>query len=136
MNTDAVTLHQLWRETTRKLEAHAREVRENKGVLEASLFARWLTFSGVVKMLEANPQPEPLRVDGAALRRLAHEVISLCGEAFKSGRADPKYAASDIAEINRKLDLLLSPSSAAATARVGDAAEPALRVLEGGVQCS
>jgi len=133
MNADAVMLHQIWRETDRKLRSHAREVRENKGVREASEFARWLNFSGVIRILEANPQSEPLPVDGPALRRLCDEVILQCGECFKGGKADPKYSASDIAEINRKLDLLLTPPSAATTAEAGNPSEPALHVLEGGL---
>jgi len=137
MQTDVVTLHQIWRETTRKLESFARDVRESKRVLEASDFARWLQFSGVVKIMEAFPNPEPLRVDGAAIRKQISDLLYDCGESFRNGKADPKYAASDIAEINRKLEVIaahvatLSPPSKISTADTGNS-PPVLTVLEGG----
>lgn len=141
MQFDSVMLHQIWRETTRKLEAYARDVRENKNVREASEFARWLQFSGVIKILEAFPQAEPLRVDGAALRKLAHELVLDCGECFRNGKADAKYAASDIAEINRKLDLIaahvstISPLIPATTEAAGNPSDPVLHVYSGGASC-
>jgi len=138
MQFDSVTLHQVWRETNRRLESLARDVRENKNVREASEFARWLQFSGILKILEASPQPEPLLVDGVALRKQVRDLVYDCGECFRNGKADAKYAASDIAEINRKLEVIaahistLSPPVAATTSEAGNPAEPVLHVIAGG----
>lgn len=132
MYPDRVQLHVMWRETDRFLESLARDVRENKRVMEASQFCRWLNFSGFVKLLELNPQDAPLRVDGKGLQKKLNDLIYDCGELFRGGKHDPKYAASDIAEINRKLDDLtqrLSPPSSETT----DAANAALHVIQGGV---
>jgi len=137
MSTDSVLLHRIFSETRRKLEEFLKSVREQKHVMEASSFVRWLQFSGIFPLLEQSPQKPPLLVDVAILRNLVTDVVFECGEAFRNGKADPKYAASDIAEINRKLDVIaahvstLSPPLTA-TAAVGDSAEPALFVLQGG----
>jgi hypothetical protein len=45
-------------------------------------------------------------VDIPGLEKTLQEVLSECGERFRDGRADATYAQSDIAEINRKLDLI------------------------------
>jgi len=81
-------------------------VAECKRVDEASNFCRWLQFSGVLNILEAHPAGLPLPVDGKALRKQMDAILFECGELYKGGKHDPKYTTSDIAEINRKLDLL------------------------------
>jgi len=139
VHTDTVNLHRVWNETTRFVETIHREVREGKSVMEWSRYGRWLRFSGVLEILEANPQEFPLEVNGKALRALVEDLLSECGEKFRTGKADPTYAQSDIAEINRKLDILarhvatISPP-ANKTAEVDAATTPALRVIEGGAK--
>jgi len=103
-----VELHVLWRETGNRLDTLWQCVREAKRVDEASNFCRWLQFSGVLQLLKRNPADFPLQVDGAALERKAKDILSECGELYAGGKHDAKYAASDIAEINRKLDALMS----------------------------
>lgn len=100
-----VTRKRIVDETTHYLADLARCVRECKRVDEASRFSRWLLFSGVLDLCREDT--------GAAMHadRLAREASDLqmeCGELFRGGKADPKYAASDIAEINRKLEVLAS----------------------------
>jgi len=139
MHTDTVNLHRVWSETTRFLETIHREVREGKSVMEWSRFGRWLRFSGVLEILEANPQKFPVEVNGKALRAKVEDLLSDCGEKFRTGKADPTYAQSDIADINRKLDIIarhvatISPP-AIKTPEVDAATAPALRVIEGGVK--
>ena len=103
----------------------AREVRECKSVNEASRFCRWLQFSGVLKLLQSHPQPD---VDFRTLQRKMNDIIFDCGEHYKGGRADAKYGASDIAEINSKLDFLLSkiPQATKQTDSVVEVEEPSL----------
>lgn len=92
-------------ETKRYLEALARCVRECKRVDEASHFTRWLVMSGALDMLTELPQMAP---EASALRIQANDMAMDCGELYKGGKANPKYAESDIAEINAKLDKLAS----------------------------
>jgi len=109
----------MWRETDRFLESLAMSVREGKRVMEASQFARWLNFSGLVSLLKENKAPSPLLCDGVGLQKKLDDLLYECGELFRGGKHDPKYAASDIAEINRKLDLLIGGKIA--IAQPGDA---------------
>jgi hypothetical protein len=104
---DQVKLHRLWEESTRVVEWLSALVCECKAVDTASLFGRWLRFSGVLELLEANPQPWPLVVDGKRLRRSVDDLIFECGELYRTGKANARYAQSDIAEINRKLDVIV-----------------------------
>ncbi len=129
-SNQTVKFHQMWRETDRFLDTLAESVREGKRVMEASNFCRWLQFSGVVSLLKENPSPSPLRVDGEALRKKLDDLLYECGELFRGGKHDPKYAASDIAEINRKLDLLLSGGKSSVP-QPGELAE--LKIISGGL---
>ena len=101
----------LYKETVNFLDVLAREVREGKNVMLASQFARWLQFSGLIKIFEAYPSSAPHLVsDAAAVSTKVNDLLFDCGELFRGGKFDPKYAASDIAEINRKLDEILKRS--------------------------
>ena len=100
----------LWRETANVLDRLLGEVREGKNVMLASQFARWVEFSCLHRVFEAYPCQTPaLRVDAALLDRKVRDLVFECGERFKDGKVDAKYTQSDIAEINRKLDLLMHP---------------------------
>jgi len=139
VHTDTVHLHRVWNETTRFMETIHREVREGKSVMDWSRYGRWLRFSGILEILEANPQPFPLEVNGKALRAKVEDLLSDCGEKFRTGKADPTYVQSDIAEINRKLDVIAAhvgkfASPTNQTPDVDAATAPALRVIEGGAQ--
>jgi hypothetical protein len=100
-----VCLRCIHAETVRYLDSLAREVREGKNVLPAADYGRWLQFSGVLDLLTKFAPPD---LDLPPLDRKLADLLQECGEHFRGGRVDAKYAQSDIAEINRKLDLLLS----------------------------
>jgi hypothetical protein len=92
-------------ETARYLGDLAQCVRECKRVDEASRFARWLIFSGILDICREDASA----AQGAdTLATVASDLQMDCGELFRGGKADPKYAASDIAEINQKLEVLAS----------------------------
>jgi len=82
---DTVMLHWLWKETVGYLEKLERAVAEGRAVDEASNYARWLEFSGLLKIFDAYPRPLPLKVDGEAVRRLVGRVIDAAGEIYKGG---------------------------------------------------
>jgi hypothetical protein len=90
-------------ETERYLSDLAMHVREAKRADEASRFIRWLQFSGIINLLR---EEDAFRQPAEALYRQARDLLFECGELFKGGKADPKYSQCDIAEINRKLDLV------------------------------
>lgn len=111
----AAQLHVLWRETDRVVSALSKAVMECKRVDEASNFGRWLRFSGVLQILEAHPAPFPLTVDAKGLTKKVSDMLYDCGELYRAGKHDPRYAASDIAEINRKLDIIAAHIGSART---------------------
>lgn len=91
-------------ETERYLDDLARSVRECKRVDEASRFARWLVFSGVLEIVKGAPQTA---LAASQTYQKASNLQMDCGDLFRGGKANAKYAESDIAEINAKLDLLM-----------------------------
>ena len=136
MYPDAVQLHVMWMETDRFLDGLAASVREGKAVEEASNFARWLQFSGVLNLLEKNRQPFPLPCNGDELRRKCQDLVQNCAEWTKGGKQPaPRYEASDMTAVLAKLETLtkrveeLSPPSTDTAA----AGKPSLHVIQGGV---
>jgi len=101
-----VEVYRLWQETDRRIDSLTRSVRECKRVDEASTFSRWLQFSGILEVLERNSCKSVLPVDGRGLRLKVKELVAMCGELYRQGKASARYAESDIAEINRKLDVI------------------------------
>jgi len=100
-----VQLHRLWRETDNRLNSLARSVREGKCVDEASNFCRWLRFTGLLELLEQNPRPLPLIVNGAELRTKVQDILFECGELYKGGKLPlPKYTESRMAAVMARHD--------------------------------
>lgn len=106
VQTEPVNLHWIWRETVTRLNVLQGRAREGKNVQEASEFARWLRFSGLIKLFESNPQPEPKQVDAKVVEKLIDGILSDCADQWRSRNGDVKYSESDIAEISRKLDII------------------------------
>jgi len=135
---DEADLHWLWKETQSRLDRFAGCVRECKNVTEAADFCRWLQFSGLSKVFRVFPQPPPFLVDHVIIEKKSADLLFECGELFRAGKADPNYAASDIAEINRKLDVIaahvstLSPPKTQTPTVDGLVMPPALSVMLGG----
>jgi hypothetical protein len=100
-----VTRKRVVDETAHYLADLARCVRECKRVDEASRFARWLIFSGILDLCREDTSAA---MHADRLAREASDLQMECGELFRGGKADPKYAESDIAEINRKMDAMAS----------------------------
>lgn len=141
MHCDKVFLHVLWRETTRRLEVLQRRVNEGVDVDAASEFARWLRFSGVLKLLESAPDDERLPCKGFQLSKQAQTLLSDCGEWYaKHERAHHKPPAqvprSELEAITEQLAAMrcdlakLSPS----TIETVDPVNAGLLVIEGGVK--
>jgi len=99
-------LHKLWRETNNYVERLTSDARECKGVNAASDFVRWLQWTGLLQVLLACESPMPLPVRGADLKLKVKKRNETCNELYQDGKATPRYTESDIAEINRKLDLI------------------------------
>ena len=139
MEIDKVFLHVLWRETSNRLEVLERRVREGVDIDAASEFARWLRFTGLLRLLEQAPDDERLPVKGRELSKRVDALVADCGDWYaRHERSNIKPPAqvprSELESINAQLAALrvqlskISPSTFE-TAQVGS---PALLVIEGG----
>jgi len=141
MFTDKVFLHVLWRETSSRIEVLQRRVNEGVDVDAASEFARWLRFSGVLKLLESSPDDDRLPCKGHQLSQAVETLIYDCGQWYANHeRSNVKPPAqvprSSLEAISAELAAMrvalsqLSPS----TIETANAGSPVLLVIEGGVQ--
>jgi len=135
MCPDVVNLYSIWNETNNRLDLLTRRVEQGEDVMAASEFARWVVFSGILELLEKNPQKPPLTVDGALLRWKCGELIYLCGQVFNKNPSlkPPSY----LEGIYHKLELIAGHLSKftpplAGTTEVGNTT-PALVVVQGGL---
>jgi len=139
MEIDKVLLHLLWRETSNRIGVLQGRVNEGVDVDAASEFARWLRFSGLLKILESAPDDQRLPCKGSLLAKQVETLVYDCGLWYANHeRANRKPPAqvprSELEKINAQLHTLslavaqLSPP----TIETADAGNPALFVIEGG----
>ena len=136
MQADSMKLWKIWSETDRRLDSLTRCVREGVQVDEASNFARWLRFSGLLTLLQPYEQEVPLPIRAAELRRKCEDLIYECGEWYRAHERSNKprdayISQSKLEAIEDDLraikEALRLPSMATA-----DAVNTGLRVLPGG----
>jgi hypothetical protein len=89
-----------------RLERFDRSVQEGKCLEEALDFTRWLFFSGILTLLEANPQPQPLKVDGSMLRWKCGDVQRKVQERFRLNDSAPHVSATELQTLHDKLDTI------------------------------
>lgn len=123
-SVDRHKIHWLWKETySRCMRLHKR-VCEGKFVDEASEFARWVRFSGLLDVFELHKAPEPFEVDRAKVEKLIVDTLFECEQFWKRNPRGPYVAMSELEAVNHKLDVL-----AARIAQIPVAVESGLRVL-------
>jgi len=103
--SDAVLLHTLYQKTLWELESYEKRAREGKDLMPALDFARFVTVSGIAKLLKQYPADGTLKVDGAFLEWKANEVKAMVQQQFVTGQI-PGASTSDLQEIRHKLDLI------------------------------
>jgi hypothetical protein len=101
-----VVFHQIYRETMNRLSSYSRRVAEGRDVMAASEFARWLNFSGIVRLLMSNPQDPPLKVDGAFMQWTLDQLLEHCNERFRTNRNDPSFTPAEFQSLHDKIDLM------------------------------
>ncbi len=139
MQADVLKLWKIWSETDRRLDSLMQCVREGVQVDEASNFARWLRFSGILTLLKPFEQEVPLPIRATELSRKCEDLIYECGEWYRLHERsfkprDSYVSQSKLAAIENDLraikDALHLPLMA--TADTVDTAETGLQVLPGG----
>jgi hypothetical protein len=97
----------LFRETEGMVEHYEKMVREGKELSAAANFARYVRWSGLLKVFKANANDSIAnRVDGALLEWRVEELQRMVQDRWKDPDAGPKFATSTIEGIEHKLDLI------------------------------
>jgi hypothetical protein len=108
MNADLADLHRIYHECFNRLESFSKRVAENRDVMAASEFARWLSFSGIPRLLKANSNPAPLKVDGAHLQWKIDDLLAACNERFRTNNQTPTIEKSEVESMREKMDKMAS----------------------------
>jgi len=132
MQPDTANLHWLYRETMNRLDLHARRVAEGRDLQAAKEFASYVTFSGLVKLFKAFPQPEPLKVDGYLLEHAAKELTYLVTERYRTNNTQAQIGMTELEKINHKLELIAGHMARAIPAHPAE--PPAFTVISGGAE--
>lgn len=74
--------------------------------MAASEFARFVLNSSILELLEANPSPEPLAVDGSLLRWKCGELLRECNERFQKNSMAPSLSEASLLSLHEKLDMV------------------------------
>lgn len=105
-DSQAIWFARVYSESSSRIDVLSRRVQEGRDVLAASEFCRWLLFSGIIKLLEENPNPAPLKVDGAHLQWKCEELLQLCNSRLRSPVAEPCLTAGYLQSLHDKVDLV------------------------------
>jgi membrane protease subunit (stomatin/prohibitin family) len=135
MPTDAqVNAHVLYAATVRQLDSFAERVAENRDVLAALDFARYVLNSGLVKVLAPLAGDGFLKVDASFLQWKAQELQRGVQERLRPNDTKPHLEALQLQSLNQKLDTIAGYLSKL-TVQGGAVlpASPTLNVIEGGL---
>jgi hypothetical protein len=134
MRTDAVVnLHRIWSETNRQLDSLSLRVAENRDVMPALDFAKWLFFSGLLELLEANACEGGLKVDGANLRWKCQELQHACQDRFAANDSKPHIEALQLQSIHEKLNTMAGYLAKLTVSGPAQVQQPQLNVISGGL---
>lgn len=132
-----VNFHRLWAETNRQVDSYAERVRENRDVMQALDFARYVLNCGVVQVLEPVACDGPLKVDPALLRWKAQELARACQERFRLNDSKPHLEALQLQSIHEKLNQVAGYLSRLVVLPAGSVRQEGgagLRVISGGLE--
>jgi hypothetical protein len=87
-----------------RMESHERCVKEGRALDESVAFARYVLFSGLCSLCDENPQPSPLKVDGAMLRWKAEDLQRLVTERYRLRDTSAHMQKSELETMHDKLD--------------------------------
>lgn len=139
MKAESHELHCIWRETINRLDTFRQRVQENKDVMAASEFCRWLLFSGLIKLFKNNAQDGFLKVDGSLLESKIQTLLGMCNDRFRTNNQDPSFERTQIESLNEKIDRMagylsrLSVAPAVTVASVQQNGETSPKTISGGI---
>lgn len=88
------------------LDSFMDRVRENRDLMSAVEFARFVLNSRLPEVLEAAACDGPLKVDGVLIRWKANELEEMCAERFRLNDSKPHIEALQLQSIREKLDTM------------------------------
>jgi len=125
VENDTAILARIYGQTVNQLDSFSKRAQEGRDVEAASDFARWLSFSGILMLLERYPNQvqshHPLKVDGSFLRWKCEQLIEACNERFRTNSLNPAFAKKEFESMHEKIDRMagyLSKLTAASTINV------------------
>jgi hypothetical protein len=131
VENDMAVLARIYGQTVNQLDTFSKRVQEGRDVESASDFARWLSFSGILLLLERYPNQvqshHPLKVDGSFLRWKCEQLIEACNERFRTNSLNPAFEKKEFESMHEKIDRVagyLSKLTAARTINVEPIPEP------------
>ena len=139
MKAEPHELHCIWRETINRLDIFRQRVQENKDVMAASEFCRWLFFSGLIKLFKDNAQDGFLKVDGSLLESKIQTLLGMCNDRFRTNNQEPTFERTQIESLNEKIDSMagylsrLSVAPAVVVASVKQNGETGHKIISGGL---
>lgn len=101
-----------------RLDVLSERVQEGRDVMSASEFARWLNFSGIIKLLEQNSTDGPHKVDGPLVRWKCEALIKDCNAQFVRSSESAELSKDNVESLHAKLDRIAGHVSRL-TVRVG-----------------
>ena len=110
MQFPVTTLATIYRSTMDVLNGYRKRVSENRDVLAASNYARWLNFSGIVQLLRenSNQEPPPLKINGAHLQWTIDDLIQTCAERFRTNSKEITLEVAAMQTLHDKVERLTS----------------------------
>lgn len=99
-------IHWMWKETKNRLETLKERADEGRDINSAVEFARYILWSGLIKIFEECPGSGPLRVDAALIRKQATELEQVCTEHYRTRGSEPGIKVSELRSLHEKMDLL------------------------------
>jgi hypothetical protein len=140
MHTDTPILARIYSEAVNQLDSFSRRVQEGRDVEHASSFARWLSFSGIIMLLERYPNQvashDPLKVDGSFLRWKCEQLIEACNLRFRTNNLNPSFEKKEFESMHEKIDRMagyLSRLSVAPAVVVSPLPAADLQIISGGL---
>ena len=130
-----VNLHLLWQATIRQVDSYAARVAENRDVMQALDFARFVLNSRLVNVLVPYGRGGELKVDPGLLRWKAEELQRACTDRFRMNDCKPHIEQLQLEAVHEKLDLVAGYLSKLVLqgAVMVELQQPSLSVISGGL---
>jgi hypothetical protein len=124
---DPLNFHVIADQTLMRLESYSARIAENRDVMEALNFARFVINSRLAHLLKAHANEGRLPVDGNLVDVKARELMDQCQRRFSAYDREPRITGEQLTTLHDKLDRL-----AVQVGQLMSQEPPRLSVVQGG----